>query len=51
MKKQCDCTHSGQDKIHGKGVRIYNPSKAGARCTVCAKTVIVDVVKKVVTTK
>lgn len=39
---KCVCVHEGQDKLHGKGMRVYNPGKdAGGgvkwRCTVCQK--------------
>lgn len=42
MKINCTCKHKGQDKLHGKGVRIANPAKPTAtrptaRCTVCGK--------------
>ncbi len=40
----CDCKHTGQDSVYGKGMRLHNlcdninkePMKA-ARCTVCGK--------------
>jgi len=42
MKYNCTCKHEGQDKLHGKGTRIFNAAfgKGGAfrdryRCTVC----------------
>ena len=41
----CSCTHSGQDKIHGKGKRVFNPCKLkvakdpGFRCTVCLREI------------
>lgn len=35
MIKRCSCTHEAQDKIHGKGLRVFNPTTKGARCTVC----------------
>lgn len=32
----CSCAHEAQDRIHGKGKRVHNVTKAGAaRCTVC----------------
>ena len=36
----CGCVHDGQDKIHGKGMRVHNrcDGNKAARCTVC-KTV------------
>lgn len=47
----CTCKHEGQDKIHGKGNRVFNPKqlKANAQsvdvtCTVCGsvKTTALD---------
>ena len=42
MKYSCTCKHDSQDKLHGKGIRIFNAAfgKGGAfrdryRCTVC----------------
>ncbi len=34
------CQHEAQDRLHGLGNRVHNPTKAGAadcqyRCTVC----------------
>ena len=39
MILRCDCKHEGQDSLHGKGNRVFNPiSKPGFyRCTVCLK--------------
>ena len=36
-KLPCSCKHEFQDKAHGKGVRVHNPTmKAGVyRCAVC----------------
>lgn len=43
-KSHCDCKHEFQDKEHGKGVRVCNPTKGSVpqgskqvRCTVCSK--------------
>lgn len=42
--KQCTCEHTFQDKIYGKGNRVWNIGKeAGSsstviKCTVCNKT-------------
>jgi len=40
--KKCTCKHDGQDKLHGKGMRVHNKTKIGKgstevkyRCTVC----------------
>ena len=40
---RCTCAHAGQDKLHGKGMRVFN--KLGGkdkhdtyRCTVCGTT-------------
>ena len=40
--RQCDCTHTQQDKLHGKNLRVWNPRMVkgrlkGYRCTVCGK--------------
>lgn len=43
--KKCSCRNDGQDALHGKGNRVFNPfkSKDGKstlyRCTVCGKEV------------
>ena len=41
MKVKCTCQHEAQDKLHGKNVRVANPTAKGSdgkieyRCTVC----------------
>lgn len=36
MILMCVCIHDTQDRIHGRGKRVHNVTKAGtARCTVC----------------
>jgi len=40
MILKCTCQNAGQDKIHGKGSRVHNPtvnstSQKTWRCTVC----------------
>lgn len=36
--KYCGCANIGQDKIHGKGMRVMNATaNGGLRCTVCLK--------------
>jgi hypothetical protein len=41
MIKQCNCKHTGQDKLYGKGMRIFNETADekgkvnGCRCSVC----------------
>ncbi len=43
MISNCTCEHEAQDRIHGKGKRVFNSTlkgKAGPtvyRCTVCLK--------------
>ena len=45
----CDCKHEAQDRLHGKGMRVKNPTaKSGlgpnqveVRCTVCKKESVV----------
>lgn len=34
---KCTCEHEAQDKLHGKKMRVYNPTVKGYRCTVCLK--------------
>ena len=35
MIKDCTCEHKEQDRLHGKGKRVYNKGEKMARCTVC----------------
>jgi hypothetical protein len=39
MILSCSCQHEVQDKLHGKGKRVFNPmgmqGKSGYRCSVC----------------
>lgn len=37
MIHKCKCKNDQQDKFHGEGRRVYNPTKAADtyRCTVC----------------
>jgi hypothetical protein len=41
MKMTCTCKHDGQDKLNGKGVRVFNECQSKSvgekrfRCTVC----------------
>jgi len=51
MKRHCDCVHVSQDKMHGKGIRVFNLCNKGARCTCCTKVVetkkaVVEIKKK-----
>ena len=32
---KCSCQHESQDKIHGKGNRVFNLGTKGGKCTVC----------------
>lgn len=32
---KCSCQHEMQDKLHGKGNRVFNIYSKGGRCTVC----------------
>jgi hypothetical protein len=36
---QCTCKHAAQDKLHGKGNRVFNAmtKRDGWRCTVCKR--------------
>lgn len=40
MIELCTCSNPAQDKLHGKGMRVWNATKdgKGRRCTVCGKT-------------
>jgi hypothetical protein len=31
----CTCSHEWQDKLHGKGQRVFNVGKDARHCTVC----------------
>ena len=35
MIGRCSCVHEGQDKINGKGMRVFNKGIKGHKCTVC----------------
>lgn len=35
----CVCDHEYQDKKHGKGKRVHNPTKDGYKCTVCGRSI------------
>lgn len=37
MIEKCKCVHPAQDKLHGQGNRVHNPSKKEGhrKCTVC----------------
>lgn len=41
MIYECVCQHEYQDKLYGKGRRVWNPlgvqGKSGIRCTVCKR--------------
>lgn len=41
MIATCTCSHEEQDKLYGKGRRVFNPmglkGKSGGRCTVCKR--------------
>ena len=37
MKLNCFCKHEVQDKKHGKGIRIFNKTTKGYRCTACGR--------------
>lgn len=48
MISSCDCKHTDQDALHGKGRRVFNPCKPSNwpqvkahRCTVCGKEKII----------
>lgn len=49
MLLKCKCKNEWQDARYGTQVRVKNPCKEGARCTVCKdidKTVKGEVTKK-----
>lgn len=33
--KSCSCENANQDKLHGKGLRVWNSTTKGYRCTAC----------------
>ena len=35
MISSCTCKHKEQDKLHGKGNRVFNQGTKEYRCTVC----------------
>lgn len=38
MLVKCDCTNTGQDRLHGKSIRVANSTNKSPvtyRCTVC----------------
>jgi len=37
MILSCTCKSEYQDSKYGKGNRVYNRTKNGARCTICGK--------------
>lgn len=39
MIQSCDCAHEEQDKMYGRGRRVYNVGKSYKSCTVCGKKV------------
>lgn len=36
---KCKCEHEYQDKVHGKGMRVYNTGVKAAKCTVCGNKI------------
>lgn len=45
--KECSCEHEEQDKLHGKGKRVFNvlqkdKNSNNARCTVCGKQIVIS---------
>lgn len=53
MIMKCTCQHEAQDKFHGPGNRIMNPTAKDSirvRCTVCKSIVNVNVAKSNVAT-
>lgn len=41
---RCTCSHEFQDRMYGKGNRVFNQRMAGSkengyRCTICGRTV------------
>ena len=58
MISSCICNHEGQDSLHGKGMRVFNETVKGYRCTVCLRekqygkdAVPSEAMKKVVATR
>lgn len=44
MIEKCSCKHDSQDALHGKGRRVFNPTKSSGkiRCTVCNAEKVYD---------
>lgn len=36
---KCKCEHAYQDKVHGKGMRVYNLGSKESKCTVCGNKI------------
>jgi hypothetical protein len=39
MIANCSCSHEYQDRLYGKGKRVFNLGKTNYRCTVCRATI------------
>ena len=39
IQKPCKCVHEYQDKVYGKGVRLFNVGIKDAKCTVCGNKI------------
>lgn len=37
LVRPCGCDNAYQDKVYGKGNRVFNQTREGGRCTTCAK--------------
>lgn len=38
MISSCKCKHEAQDKLHGKGNRVFTTGQKEHRCTVCGNS-------------
>lgn len=47
MIKRCTCESLYQDRVYGKGLRVWNPTQKGRRCTVCGTTIIEESSKEI----
>ena len=42
VEKKCTCVHEYQDKVYGKGIRLFNVGTKDAKCTVCGSKTHVE---------
>lgn len=37
--RKCSCVHADQDQMYGDGIRLFNKTEQGWRCTVCLREI------------